>query len=191
LRVVREAIGPDVWLSVDANGGYTVAQAVWVAARLEKLDVVLFEQPTRRGDHVGMAEVRRHCAIPIMADESVFTPQDALRVVRMGAADVIKIKIIKTGGFYGAMKIAAIAETAGVPLTVGHGLAPGIQTAAEAHFASTLSFFKLPGEMNGVCRIARDVVEGSLTVRQGLLMVPGGPGLGVRLDRRALELLAA
>src|SRR5262249_32915851 len=57
LRAVRGAIGPDVWLSVDANGGYTVEQAVWVAARLERLDVALFEQPTRRGDHAAMAEV--------------------------------------------------------------------------------------------------------------------------------------
>src|SRR5207247_8643216 len=82
LRAVREAIGPDVWLSVDANGGYTVEQAVWVAPRLEKLDVALFEQPTRRGDHVSMAEVRQRSGIPIMADESVFTPDDALAAIR-------------------------------------------------------------------------------------------------------------
>ena len=84
LRAVREAIGPDVWLSVDANGGYTVEQAVWAAPRLEKLDVALFEQPTRRGDHAAMAEVRRRSGMPIMADESVFTPQDALDVIRHG-----------------------------------------------------------------------------------------------------------
>src|SRR5205807_862312 len=65
LRAVREAIGPEVWLSVDANGGYTVEQAVWVARRLEPFDVVLFEQPTQRGDHEAMAEVRRRCGIPI------------------------------------------------------------------------------------------------------------------------------
>ena len=82
LRAVRAAIGPDVFLSVDANGGYTVEQAVWVAARLEKLEVALFEQPTRRGDHAGMAEVRRRSGIPIMADESCFTLLDALAIVR-------------------------------------------------------------------------------------------------------------
>src|SRR5262249_13392192 len=81
LTAVREAIGPDVWLSVDANGGYTVEQAVWAAARLEKLEVALFEQPTPRGDHLGMAEVRRRSGIPIMADESVFTPRNALDLI--------------------------------------------------------------------------------------------------------------
>src|SRR5262249_19512897 len=89
LRAVRDAIGPDIWLSVDANGGYTVDQAVWAAARFERLDVALFEQPTRRGDHGAMAEVRRRSGVPIMADESVFTPQDALDVIRAGAADVL------------------------------------------------------------------------------------------------------
>src|SRR5207302_1800359 len=59
LQAVRDAIGPDVWLSVDGNGGYTVEQAIWAAGRFEKLDVALFEQPTRRGDHMSMAEVRR------------------------------------------------------------------------------------------------------------------------------------
>src|SRR5262245_34676741 len=58
LKAVRDAIGPDVFLSVDANGGYTVEQAAWAAARFEKLEVALFEQPTRRGDHAAMAEVR-------------------------------------------------------------------------------------------------------------------------------------
>src|SRR5262249_32286207 len=73
LTAVRRVIGPDVFLSVDANGGYTVDQAIAVAARFEKLEVALFEQPTPRGDHVAMAEVRRRSGIPIMADESVFT----------------------------------------------------------------------------------------------------------------------
>src|SRR5262249_17704419 len=87
LRAVREAIGPDTFLSIDANGGYTVEQAVWAAARLERLDVALFEQPTRRGDHAAMAEGRRRSGIPVMADERVFTPQDAPEGGRPGAAD--------------------------------------------------------------------------------------------------------
>ena len=91
LRAVRAAIGADVFLSVDANGGYTVEQAVWAAQRFEKLEVALFEQPTRRGDHLSMAEVRRRCGLPIMADESVFTPQDALDVIRAGAADILSL----------------------------------------------------------------------------------------------------
>ena len=84
LPAVREAVGPEVFLGVDANGGYTVGQAVWAARRFEAVGVDLFEQPTRRGDHAAMAEVRRRCGLPIMADESVFTPQDAWDVLRLG-----------------------------------------------------------------------------------------------------------
>src|SRR5207247_7367659 len=91
LRAVREAIGPEVWLSVDANGGYSVSQAIGTARELEKSNVVLFEQPTRRGDHRAMALVRRRSGIPIMADESVFTPQDALEIIRCEAADVMSL----------------------------------------------------------------------------------------------------
>ena len=91
LKAVREAIGPTVMLTVDANGGYSVEQAVWAAARFEQLGVALFEQPTKRGDHVAMAAVRRRSGLPIMADESVFTPQDALAVIRHEAADVLSL----------------------------------------------------------------------------------------------------
>src|SRR5262245_19002547 len=69
-RAVREAIGPKTWLSIDANGGFTVDQAIWLATRLEEINAVLFVQPTRRGDHQAMAEVRRRSPVPIMADES-------------------------------------------------------------------------------------------------------------------------
>src|SRR5204863_467843 len=84
-----------------ANGGYTVEQAVWAARRMEDLGVALFEQPTRRGDHAAMADVRRKSGIPIMADESVFTPLDALEVIRHQAADVLSLYPGKHSGIRG------------------------------------------------------------------------------------------
>src|SRR5262249_28092866 len=98
LRAVRDAIGPDGFLSVDANGGYSVEDALWAGRHFEQLNVALFEQPTRRGDHTAMAEVRRRCNIPVMADESVFTAQDALEVIRHRAADVLSLYPGKHGG---------------------------------------------------------------------------------------------
>src|SRR5436305_4946597 len=100
-------------LTVDANGGYTVEQAVWTAARLEKLEVALFEQPTRRGDHAAMAEVRRRSGIPVMADESVFTLPDVLDVIRAGAADVLSLYPGKHGGVRATQYLARTAEAAG------------------------------------------------------------------------------
>jgi L-alanine-DL-glutamate epimerase-like enolase superfamily enzyme len=182
LRAVREAIGPDVWLSVDANGGYTVEQAVWVAPRLEKLDVALFEQPTRRGDHAGMAEVRRRSGIPIMADESVFTPQDALEVIRHRAADVLSLYPGKHGGIRPTQQIAKLAEAAGVPCTIGSNLEREVATAAMAHVTvctANLQCERFPGDLIGPIYYEQPLSRQPLRYQADRLWVPEGPGLGV------------
>jgi muconate cycloisomerase len=184
LRAVRNAIGPDVFLSVDANGGYTVEQAIWVAARLEKLDVVLFEQPTRRGDHAAMAEVRRRCPIPVMADESVFTPQDALEVIRHGAADVLSLYPGKHGGIRPAQHIAGMAEAAGVACTIGSNLEREVATAAMAHLTvatPNLQCERYPGDLIGPLYYERPLTHAPLRYQADRLFVPETPGLGVAL----------
>jgi muconate cycloisomerase len=182
LRAVREAIGPDVWLSVDANGGYTVEQAVWVAPRLERLDVALFEQPTRRGDHPAMAEVRRRSGIPIMADESVFTPQDALDVIQHGAANVLSIYPGKHGGIRATQQIAKLAEAAGVPCTIGSNLEREVATAAMAHVTvctANIQCERFPGDLIGPVYYTQPLSRPPLRYRADRLWVPEGPGLGV------------
>jgi L-Ala-D/L-Glu epimerase len=182
LRAVREAIGPDVWLSVDANGGYTVDQAVWVAARLEPLNVVLFEQPTRRGDHAAMAEVRRRSGIPVMADESVFTPQDALEVVRAGAADVLSLYPGKHGGVRATQAIAKLAEAAGILCTIGSNLEREVATAAMAHVTvctANIQCERFPGDLIGPVYYEETLTRQPLRYEADRLWVPEGPGLGV------------
>ena len=182
LRAVREAIGPDVWLSVDANGGYTVDQAVWAAARLEKLDVALFEQPTRRGDHAAMAEVRRRGGIPVMADESVFTPQDAIEIIRAGAADVLSLYPGKHGGVRATQAIAKIAEAAGLPCTIGSNLEREVATAAMAHVTTctaNLQCERFPGDLIGPVYYQGTLTTKPLRYEADRLWVPEGPGLGV------------
>lgn len=182
LRAVREAIGPDVWLSVDANGGYTVAQAVWVAPRLEQLGVALFEQPTRRGDHVAMAEVRSRSGIPIMADESVFTPQDALEVIRHRAADVLSLYPGKHGGIRQTQAIAKLAEAAGIPCTIGSNLEREVATAAMAHVTvctANIQCEHFPGDLIGPLYYQASLSRQPLRYEADRLWVPEGPGLGV------------
>jgi muconate cycloisomerase len=182
LRAVRDAIGPDVWLSVDANGGYTVDQAVWVAPRLEQLDVALFEQPTRRGDHAAMAEVRRRSGIPIMADESVFTPQDALEVIRQQAADVLSLYPGKHGGVRATQQIAKLAEAAGIPCTIGSNLEREVATAAMAHVTvctANLQCERFPGDLIGPVYYERPLSQQPLTYEADRLRAPEAPGLGV------------
>jgi muconate cycloisomerase len=184
LQAVREAIGPDVWLSVDANGGYTVDQAVWVAPQLEKLDVALFEQPTPRGDHVGMAEVRRKSGIPIMADESIFTPQDALEVIRHQAADVFSIYPGKHGGIRPTQQIAKLAEAAGIPCTIGSNLEREVATAAMAHVTvctANIQCERFPGDLIGPIYYEESLSREPLRYQADRLWVPEGPGLGVQV----------
>jgi muconate cycloisomerase len=184
LRAVREAIGADVWLSVDANGGYTVEQAVWVAPRLEKLNVVLFEQPTRRGDHHAMAEVRHRSGIPIMADESVFTPQDALDVIRARAADVLSLYPGKHAGIRATQHIAKLAEAAGLPCTIGSNLEREVATAAMAHVTvgtANIQCEHFPGDLIGPVYYTEALTRQPLRYRADRLWVPEGPGLGIQV----------
>ncbi len=182
LHAVRDAIGPNVWLSVDANGGYTVEEAVWVAPRLEKLDVALFEQPTPRGDHAGMAEVRRRSGIPVMADESVFTPQDALDVITHRAADVLSLYPGKHGGVRATQQIAKMAEAAGIPCTIGSNLEREVATAAMAHVVActaNLQCERFPGDLIGPLYFEGPLTPKPLRYKADRLWVPEGPGLGV------------
>jgi muconate cycloisomerase len=185
LHAVRDAIGPDVFLSVDANGGYTVDQAVWAASRLEKLDVALFEQPTRRGDHRAMAEVRRRSGVPIMADESVFTLRDALEVIRAGAADVLSLYPGKHGGMRPMQAIARLAESAGIPCTIGSNLEREVATAAMAHVTlatPNVQCERFPGDLIGPVYFEQPLSRQPLRYEADRLFVPEGPGLGVTVD---------
>ncbi len=184
LRAVRQAIGPDVMLTVDANGGYSVEQAVWAAREMEKLGVALFEQPTRRGDHVGMAEVRCKSGIPIMADESVFTPQDALEVIRHQAADVMSLYPGKHGGIRVTQQIAKMAEAAGIVCTIGSNLEREVATAAMAHVTvctANLVCERFPGDLIGPLYYTEALSKSPLHYETDRLRVPEGPGLGVEL----------
>ncbi|HLJ97634.1 MAG TPA: enolase C-terminal domain-like protein [Gemmataceae bacterium] len=188
LRAVREAIGPEVWLSVDANGGYTVEQAVWAARRLEQLEVALLEQPTRRGDHRAMARVRRRSGIPIMADESVFTPQDALEVIRHQAADVLSLYPGKHGGIRATQQIAKLAEAAGIPCTIGSNLEREVATAAMAHVTvctANIQCERFPGDLIGPLYYQQTLTREPLPYQADRLRVPEGPGLGVAMKEES------
>jgi muconate cycloisomerase len=182
LRAVRQAIGPDIWLSVDANGGYTVEDAIWAAARFEKLDIALFEQPTRRNDHVAMAEVRKRSGIPIMADESVFTPLDALEVIRHRAADILSLYPGKHGGIRPTQAIAKLAESAGIPCTIGSNLEREVATSAMAHLTvctANLQCERYPGDLIGPVYYEKPLTREPLRYEADRLWVPEKPGLGV------------
>lgn len=184
LSAVRAAVGPQVLLTVDANGGYTVDQAVWAARRFEDLDVALLEQPTRRGDHVAMAAVRRKVGLPIMADESVFTSLDAMEVIRHEAADVLSLYPGKHGGVRMTQNIARMAESAGVVCTIGSNLEREVATAAMAHLTvatPNIQCERFPGDLIGPLYFEKPLPAQPLRYQADRLFVPEANGLGVAI----------
>jgi muconate cycloisomerase len=185
VRAVRAAIGPDVRLGADANGGWAPRVAIRTIRRLQEFDVFFAEQPVPPLDVAWLADVRRAVDVPILADESVYTLQDAMAVVRAQAADALSIYVGKGGGIGPARKIAAVAEAAGITCTVGSNLELGIASAAMTHLAiatAGIGAEEFPCDIIGPLYYEGDVIRGSLPLRAGEARPPEGPGLGVELD---------
>ncbi|RAW46340.1 dipeptide epimerase [Halorubrum sp. 48-1-W] len=178
VAAIREA-APDADLKVDANQGWTPKETASFAERVAErgIDLELIEQPVPASDVAGLADTRRRLDVPIAADETVFTPQDAVRVVREEAADVINVKLGKSGPLAVA-DIAAIAEGAGLDLMVGCMLESSIGIHASAHVVSGIGSFSYV-DLDGNRLLAEDVVESS----DGPIHEISGPGHGVTPDR--------
>ena len=135
INLIREA-APQVHLKVDANQGWTVATALHVLREYEKVGVEAVEQPVPYWDVEGLREVRSRANIPIMADESCFTPKDAFKLARASAADVLNIKLMKCGGLYRANQISTVAEAAGLRCMLGCMIESQLSIAAAAAFVA-------------------------------------------------------
>ncbi len=186
VRAVRAAVGSDIRLAIDANGGWSPRTAIHVIQRLADCDLIFAEQPVAPLDVTWMAEVRRQTTIPIMADESVATLQDAMAIARASAADVLSVYVGK-GGLGMARKIAAVAEAAGMVCTVGSNLELGIASAAMIHLAmatAAIDAETFPCDIIGPFFYESDILAEPLPIQAGIARAPSGSGLGVALDER-------
>jgi muconate/chloromuconate cycloisomerase len=184
VREVRNAIGDEIKFRVDANMGYDLDTAIETLSEMEKYDIELFEQPISRDDIEGMAKLCERFDTPIMADESNYSPEDALDLARKKAADILNIKIMKPCGLRGSRAIANIAQAADIPLLIGSMPEMGIGTAAGLHFAISTPGIEYACELIGPEMLADDVIEPVpflKTCEKGYLELPTGNGLGVDL----------
>lgn len=186
LRALRERFGDRVEIVLDGNGGYTPQEAVRLLRRAEPLDVVYVEQPVPGEDLEGLAFVRAHGGVPVMADESVHTLRDAHRLISAGAVDLLGIKLIKTGGLRAASQIAALAEACGVTCVVISPFDTQLGVAAAAHLAATFPQ-PLAAQGLGTFLVATGEEDRHLVVEDGALVVPTGTGFGVTPDPRLFE----
>ncbi|MDA0746509.1 MAG: mandelate racemase/muconate lactonizing enzyme family protein [bacterium] len=188
VKAVRERIGSDTVLRVDANMGWRNAkEAVRNIKALEAYDIELVEQPLHFSDLHGLHHVREHVDTPIMADESIWTPTDAIACIRAEAVDVFNVYVAEAGGIYPASQIFAIAEAARIPCMIGSMPELGIGTSAQAHLAFAMRNLGYASDVNGFIYHADDIINETFQIDDGYLSPPGGPGLGVTLNRDKVE----
>jgi L-alanine-DL-glutamate epimerase-like enolase superfamily enzyme len=184
---VRTAIGPEKRLRVDANEQWTLVQAARMIRNLVPFEIEVIEQPTRCESVTAMAQLRFLSPIAIAADQAVFTPFDAYDVCRQQAADLIVVGLHESGGLTHLLKIAHVAEAAGINICL-HGLyESGITTCAANQLAATIT--NLDDANQHMTRfLAWDIVlSPDLEPKNGRLPILPGPGLGFEIDWDAVE----
>lgn len=186
LRGVRDALGNDFSITIDANQGYSVRQAIYALKEMERYEVDFCEQPVHYHDIDGLADVRRNSPIPIMADESVHSPLDALAVVERRAADMINIKLMKSGGIYAASRVAAIAEAAGLPCMVGCMEETKVGISAGCHFATSHPIVKY-ADLDSHTTLKEDPVKGGVELKGSTETLIEGNGLAVEVQDSKLK----
>jgi muconate/chloromuconate cycloisomerase len=183
IATLVDKIGDDVDYLVDPNGVWDFRTAAWAIQELEAIGIGMLEQPLRRDDLAGMAELRRRATtIRIVADESVSRPGDALAAASARACDAVAIKPGKAGGLTRAAQVAAVTTAAGLACYGGSALETSIGTAAAAHLFAALPELTLGCELAGPLLLADDLVTNPVQYADGNLQVPEGPGLGVAVN---------
>ncbi|HET9032497.1 MAG TPA: dipeptide epimerase [Dokdonella sp.] len=191
VKAIHAAVEDRALLRLDVNQGWTAKQAVYALQTLENAGVrlELVEQPVKANDLDGMKYVTERVHTPIMADESVFGPTEVIELIRMRAADIINIKLMKTGGISNAIRIADIAEMYQVECMIGCMLETSISVAAAVHVAVAKSSAITKIDLDGPSLCAFNPVEGGVIFNESEITVTDAPGLGIR-EIRGLELIA-
>ena len=185
VRAVRKLAGPDIPIGIDANCGWSVPQATQMLKRLAQFDILFAEQPIPTADRAELAALRRLTDIPIMADESIFTLNDAWHLTADRAIDILSVYPGKHGGLQATMEIAHVAKAAGIVCSMGSNLELGIGTAAMLHVgaaASSIASEQYPGDFIGPLYHEADMLKTPLALGPETARVPDGPGLGVEHD---------
>ncbi len=170
MRAIRSET--DARIRIDANAGWTADQAVDMVQRLTEFEVELIEQPLPPGSPAAWRRVREAATVPIFADESVLTSSDVPAVA--GLVDGINVKLMKCGGIREALRLIHTARAHGMRVMIGCMIETSVAITAAAHLTPLADYADLDGNL----LISNDPFRGA-TVRQGRLVLPEGPGIGI------------
>ena len=186
VAAVRDLIGPDTPLQVDANTAYRRTDGAHLR-QLDDYDLLLIEQPLPEEDIIGHARLADEVITPICLDESLLSAAGTADAIELGACEIANIKPGRVGGYLEAVRIHDLCVAKGIPVWCGGMLETGIGRAANAALAA-LPGFTLPGDISASTRFyAQDIVTDPITIEDGQVTVPTIPGLGFEVDRPFLE----
>ncbi|HID92460.1 MAG TPA: dipeptide epimerase [bacterium (Candidatus Stahlbacteria)] len=180
IKRLREEVGYDITIRVDGNQGYEVREAIEVLKKIAPYKIEFIEQPVKFWDIQGMKRVREASDIPVMADESVHSPQDAINFVRAEACDLINIKLMKAGGVRNAVKIANIAEGAGIKCMIGGMTETKIGMTAATHVAAAIKNIKY-ADLDGHVGLKENITIGGVVTEGSKNRISDKEGLGLEL----------
>lgn len=189
IAAIRDRVGNDVKIRIDANMIWSVPAAIKWIRGLEKFDLQYVEQPVLDFDVQGMAQVRRSVAVPIAADEGCTDVRSALELIKADACDVLVVYPSEAGGLTKARQIGALADAAGKWCVIGSWAELGVATAGNLHVVASSSNFPFASDTHYPLQ-QYDVLEERLEMTDGLVEVPRSPGLGVTLDPAEVERLS-
>lgn len=188
IKRIREAVGPDIKLRIDANQAYTPPMAIRMIKALEPFDIEIAEQPTVWYDFEGLARVTASVDTPVLPHESLYSIYDAIQLDRMGAGNIYALKTYRPGGITLAKKLAIYMELRSIPMFVCSAIELAVSTAAAAHFA--IAFYrniKYASEMSGPVGLEDDIAEPGIKIENGMASVFDRPGYGVDLDEKRMK----
>jgi L-alanine-DL-glutamate epimerase-like enolase superfamily enzyme len=183
---IREAVGDELPLRVDANQGWDFPTAVTVLTHLERSGIEYCEQPLAHWDHANFRRLRERVSIPIMADESVFDHHDAFSLTAGGCCDFLNIKLAKSGGIRTALKIDAVAEACGARCMLGCMLETRLGLTAAAHLVSARPNIRYV-DLDSHFQLKEDPILGGARWERGTIELPTEPGIGAEVDPRFLD----
>jgi L-alanine-DL-glutamate epimerase-like enolase superfamily enzyme len=186
IKEIRRAIGHEIPIRIDANQGWSFKDALKVLKTIEGMNIEYCEQPLVHWDLENMRELRYRVAIPIMADETLFSPQDAFRLATMKCCDYFNIKLTKSGGIHKALMINAIGQGAGIPCMAGCMTESRLALGATAHLVSARPNIRFC-DLDGHISMKTDPVIGGVKYAGGDMELPDAPGHGADFEPDFLE----